>query len=111
MRGEIQDRRTYELRGTGAARDVRGEVVGVGDGRAVLLAKNLPPPPEGEVYEAWLMRDGTPEPVGLFQAHEGEGAATDIEGSIKGADAVQVTLEPSNGSSTPTSDPLLTAPL
>jgi hypothetical protein len=52
LRGEIQDRRTYELRGTGAARDVRGEVVEVGDGRAVLLAKNLPPPPEGEVYEA-----------------------------------------------------------
>jgi anti-sigma-K factor RskA len=111
LRGAVQDRRTYELQGSGAARDARGQVVGVGDGRAVLLVNNLPPAPEGEVYEAWLQRDGVPEPAGLFQAGGEESAATNIEDSIKGADAVQVTVEPSSGSSTPTSNPLLTAAL
>jgi len=34
-----------------------------------------------------------------------------IEGSVEGADAVEVTVEPSGSSSTPTSEPLLiTAP-
>ena len=36
-------------------------------------------------------------------------AAAPLEGSIEGADAVAVTVEPSGGSSSPTSDPLMTA--
>lgn len=110
LRGEAQSRQTYELQGSGMAQDVRGEVVMLGDGRAVLMAEDMPSASEDEVYEAWLLRDGVPEPAGLFEPHDGA-AALPIEGSVEGADAVAVTLEPSGGSSMPTSEPLLTATL
>ena len=74
------------------------------------MAEALPAPSEEEVYEAWLLRDGVPEPAGLFESHHGA-AAIPVEGSIEGADAVAVTVEPSGGSSVPTSEPLLTATL
>ena len=89
---------------------MRGEVVRIGDERAVLVAENLPSAPEGKVYEAWLMRDDIPEPAGLFEPpRDGGVAAAPIEGSLRDADAVAVTVEPSGGSSAPTSEPLLTA--
>ena len=110
LRGELETRETYELRGSGPAEDVRGEVVEVGDGQGVLLAQNLPPTPEGKVYETWLMQGGAPEPAGLFEPSDGT-AAMPIEGSLEGADAVAVTVEPSGGSPAPTSDILLTATL
>jgi anti-sigma-K factor RskA len=93
------------------AQDARGEVVEVGDGQAILMAENLPPVSEDEVYEAWLIRDDIPESAGLFEPSAGGIAATPVEGSLEGADAVAVTVEPSGGSPTPTSDILLTATL
>ena len=83
----------------------------VRDGRAVLVADNLAPAPNGKVYEAWLMRDDVPKPVGTFQVPSEGTAAMPIEGSLKDADAVAVTMEQDGGSQTPTSDPLLTANL
>ena len=109
LQGELQGQRTYALQGTGVAQEVQGEVVRLGDERTVLVAEDLPSPPEGETYEAWILRDDVPEPAGLFEPNETGSAAAPIEGSIEGADAVAVTVEPSGGSSSPTSDPLITA--
>lgn len=111
LRGTLETRETHELQGSGPAEDVRGEVVEVGDGRAVLVAENLPATPEGEVYETWLMHGDVPEPAGLFEPGGGGDAAAPIEGSIDKADAVAVTVEPSGGSPAPTSDILLTTTL
>ncbi len=111
LRGELENRQTYQFQGSGPADDVQGEVVTVGDGRGVLVAKNLPPTPEGEVYEAWLLRAGVPEPAGVFTSSDGGYAAAPIEGSLEGADSVAVTVEPSGGSPAPTSDILMTATL
>ena len=47
---------------------------------------------------------------GALNRHSGT-AAMSIEGSVNGADAVAVSVEPSGGSSTPTSEPLLIAAL
>jgi anti-sigma-K factor RskA len=110
LRGEVETHQTYELQGSGPAENVRGQVVEIGDDRGVLVAENLPSTPEGEVYETWLMR-GVPEPAGLFQPKNEGDAATPIEGSLEDADAVAVTVEPSGGSSAPTSEILLTATL
>ena len=88
---------------------MRGEVIRLGDERAVLVAEDLPSPPEGETYETWILREDVPEPAGLFEPDDAGVAAAPIEGSIEGADAVAVTVEPSGGSSSPTSDPLMTA--
>ena len=109
LQGELQVQQTYALEGTGAAQGVRGEVVRLGDERAVLVAEDLPSPPEGETYEAWILREDVPEPAGLFEPDDAGVAAAPIEGSIEDADAVAVTVEPSGGSSSPTSDPLMTA--
>ena len=79
-----------------AARYVRGEVVELGNGRAVLIDGGPARPSEGEVYEAWLLRDGVPEPAGLFESHHGT-VTMPIEGSIEDSDAVAVTVEPSGG--------------
>ena len=109
LQGELQGQQTYALEGTGAAQGVQGEVVRLGDERAMLIAEDLPSPPEGETYEAWILREDVPEPAGLFEPDEAGVAAAPIEGSIEDADAVAVTVEPSGGSSSPTSDPLMTA--
>jgi anti-sigma-K factor RskA len=109
LQGELKGRQTYALQGTGAAQGMQGEVVRLGDERAMLVAEDLPSPPEGETYEAWILREDVPEPAGLFEPDEAGVAAAPIEGSVEGADAVAVTVEPSGGSSSPTSDPLMTA--
>ncbi len=72
------------------------------------MAQNLLPTQEGEVYQTWLMHGGVPEPAGLFEPSDGT-VAMPIEGSLKGADAVAVTVEPSGGSPALTSDILFTA--
>ncbi|MDQ4001081.1 MAG: anti-sigma factor [Actinomycetota bacterium] len=111
LRGELETRQTYELQGSGEAQDVQGQVVRLGDGRAVLMAENLPATPEDKVYETWILRDEVPEPAGTFEPREGGVAAAPIEGSLEGADAVAVTVEPAGGSSAPTDDPLLSTNL
>jgi anti-sigma-K factor RskA len=109
LQGELQGQQTYALEGTGAAQEMQGEVVRLGDERAVLVAEDLPSLSEGETYETWILREDVPEPAGLFEPDDAGVAAAPIEGSIEGADAVAVTVEPSGGSSSPTSDPLMTA--
>ena len=110
LQGELEgQQKSYALQSTGEAQEVRGEVVRLPDERAVLVAEDLPSPPEGETYQAWIMREDVPEPAGLFEPNDTGAAAAPIEGSIEGADAVAVTVEPSGGSSSPTSDPLMTA--
>jgi anti-sigma-K factor RskA len=110
LQGELEgQQKSYALQSTGAAQEMRGEVVRLGDERAVLVAEDLPSPPEGETYQAWILREDVPEPAGLFEPNDTGAAAAPLEGSIESADAVAVTVEPSGGSSSPTSDPLMTA--
>ena len=75
------------------------------------MAENLPPEPEDKVYEVWLLRDGVPGPAGTFESRNGSTATAPIEGSVEDADAVAVTVEPVDGSSAPTEDPLLSTNL
>lgn len=110
LQAQVEERRTYELQGSGVASDTHGEVMTTREGPAVLVARNLPSAPEGQVYEAWVLHDGVPVPAGLFEP-SGASAAATIEASLEGADAVAVTLEPDGGSPMPTSDILLTAPI
>ena len=110
LAGELETRQTYALPGSGTAKSVRGEVIEVREDRAVLMAET-PPAPEGQVYEAWLLRGGVPEPAGLFQPRDEGETAAPIKGSLDGAEVVAVTVEPSGGSPMPTSDILLSAEL
>jgi anti-sigma-K factor RskA len=78
-----------------------------------LMARRLPAPPSGRVYQVWLKRAGhAPEPTAALFTPSREGAATaSVPGSMKGVDEVMVTDEPEGGSPQPTGDLLAVADL
>lgn len=93
------DARTIALEGA------NGRLV-VGDsGRAVLVTRGLPPPPEGKAYEIWVIEDGRPDPAGLFS----EENVVALERGVSSGNAVAVTLEDEGGAAQPTGMPLFTA--
>ena len=103
-----QDAQTIELEGTGTQQAAHAQLVTLEDNRAVLMAEDMPPLPEGKTYQIWVIEDEAPEPSGLFEPADGP-VATVVETPLKGADAVAVTVEPEGGSPRPTSDPMLVA--
>jgi anti-sigma-K factor RskA len=70
---------------------------------AVIIAKNLPSPGAGKVYQVWMIDHSGPTSQGTF--------TTDGQMIMKGvsrADRVAVTVEPAGGSKQPTSPPVAT---
>jgi anti-sigma-K factor RskA len=94
------------LGGAGTEQGVRAELVTLEDDRAVLVAENMPSPPEGKTYQIWVIKGDTPKPSGLFEP-KGDSIAAVVENPVEGADAVAVTVEPEGGSKKPTTDPML----
>ena len=80
------------------------------DGRAVLVAENMPPVPEDRSMQIWVIKNDVPKPSGLFNP-KGELVVAAITHPLRGADAIAVTVEPHGGSRKPTSQPMLTAKL
>ena len=85
----------------------------VSDAGATLVANGLPIPPAGRTYMVWLARPGhAPEPTSALFTPRRDGSATaSVTGDLEGVDAVLVNVEPVGGSTTPTSDVLMTAKL
>jgi anti-sigma-K factor RskA len=84
------------------------------DDQATLVASHLPAPPEGKVYEVWLMPKGstTPQPTSVLFKPDADGTVeAELPGSVADVQQVLVTAEPPSGSATPTSDPILAAKL
>src|SRR5581483_3650103 len=100
--------------GGGAPRPPHGRVL-VNPQRGVLLiASNLPPTPEGRIYEMWLVPPkGGPRPAGLFQSETSGSAMYFMSGPVDRAQtvAVAVSVEPASGSSAPTTTPIIVAKL
>ena len=94
------------LGGTGTEQGVRAELITLEGDRAVLVAENMPPAPEGKTYQIWVIKGDTPKPSGLFEP-KGDSIAAVVENPVEGADAVAVTVEPEGGSRKPTTDPML----
>lgn len=91
----------------------RGRVL-VNPARGVLLmATNLPALPAGRTFQMWLIpKGGTPKPAGLFQATDG--SALHLQTGVLNAGdatAVAVSIEPSEGSTAPTTTPIVVAPI
>lgn len=70
---------------------------------AVIIAKGLPSPGEGKVYQVWMIDKSGPTSQGTF-VDSGEM----IMKGVAGADRVAVTVEPEGGSSQPTTVPVAT---
>ena len=83
--------------------DVRGALVVVPSGDAALAA-NLPAPPPGKVYEAWVIDTSAVRRAGTFT-----GQRTTLTTRVPAGATVKVTLERTGGVERPTSQPLLSA--
>ena len=106
LQSQPQGPQMIALGGTGTKQGVRAELVTLEGDRAVLMAENMPPVPEGKTYQIWVIRGDTPQPSGLFEP-KGDSIAAVVEKPVEGADAVAVTVEPEGGSKEPTTDPML----
>ncbi len=95
-----------EAAGASAELQVEGD-------QATLVAENLPAPPEGQVYEVWLMPEGskTPEPTDVLFTPRGDGSAEAAIPSVDGYRQVLVTNEPRGGRDTPSGDVMIAAEL
>lgn len=72
-------------------------------GLAALTPRDMPSPPAGKGYELWLIGDQGATPMGML---DGSGT-TLIEGSVRSATHLGITVEPAEGSEQPTTDPIL----
>ena len=106
LQSQPQGPQMIALGGAGTEQGARAEVVTLEGDRAVLVAENMPPVPEGKTYQIWVIKGDTPKPSGLFDPR-GDSVAAVVENPVEGADAVAVTLEPEGGSKEPTTDPML----
>lgn len=70
---------------------------------AVIVAKDLPRPDDGKVYQVWMIDGQGPTSQGTFET----GGEMVMDG-VAGADRVAVTVEPKGGSKQPTSAPIAT---
>ena len=77
------------------------------------MARGLPAPPSGRVYQVWLKRDGHPPmpTAALFVPSRDGAAAASVPGSLDDVDQVMVTDEPDGGSPQPTGRLLAVADL
>ena len=104
------------LRGEGtrsvpAGPNARVEVEGE---QAMLVARDMPAPPRGRVYEVWVVPKGqsTPKPTDVLFVPRANGAAVAaIPGSASDVAQVLVSDEPAGGSQTPTGQVVLKANL
>lgn len=91
-----------------------GRVFVSGNGRVVFVGTGLPTLPSGKSYELWIIpTKGAPQPAGVFQP-DSQGGVLDIakaNGNIQDAAAVAVSIEPLQGSMSPTSTPFLVVKL
>ena len=96
----------YVFTGTGGA----GEVTRVpGSSIVVVELRGLENLAADQDYQVWAIAGGEPQSLGLLRVQDGAAIlAGEAQGSIE---AVAITIEPAGGSPSPTSDPILTAPL
>jgi anti-sigma-K factor RskA len=80
------------------------------EGGGELVLRGLPAPPEGRVYQVWLMPEGghTPQATDALFTPRSDGSAVAAVPETDGMDAVLVTDEPDGGSTRPSGAPVLT---
>jgi anti-sigma-K factor RskA len=103
------DSRTVLATTADPAADVRLEIH---DDSATLVARGMPAPPEGRIYQVWLKRPGSdPEPTSVLWSTRADGSAeVAVPGSLDDVEAVLVTDERQGGAEAPTKAPVITVP-
>jgi anti-sigma-K factor RskA len=105
--------RTVQAKVDAAAAPRGNATIVVRDGAATLRVTGLPAPPQGKVYEVWLLRRGAaaPSPTDALFSVSQRGSGRVALPSVRGIQTVLVTAEPDGGSSAPTSQPFISASL
>jgi len=103
--------RLAQLSGTKVAPSASAILAYDQTGRAILLAKGLPPAPAGKAYQLWFIAGGQPLPGRVFSpGNSGEGTLDDqIPAAAVKASVFAITLEPSSGTQAPTGAIYLTS--
>jgi hypothetical protein len=78
--------------------------------RSFLVGTGLEAPPEGRVYQVWMIVRGSPVSGGVITPRDGE-VFVALPADPSGSEAMAVTVEPLGGSPRPTSEPVFEAPL
>lgn len=101
------------LRATDPASGAYGRLLYIPGRRAVLVVNKLPPLGNGQVYQAWLRRDGERMSVGTFQPDESGRARLffELPPDFDTYQEMGVTIEPAGGSPTATGPRVLAGPL
>ncbi len=79
-----------------------------GTDQALVVGHDLPTPPNGRVYQLWLLGGDEPVSAGTYLPEGGE-ILTATSLPTKDFDGVALTIEPSGGSTGPTTDPIAKA--
>jgi len=82
------------------------------NGRAILMTKGLPPPPDGKAYQLWFIAGGKPMPGKTFTTDaSGVGTLKDqVPPQARTAAVFAITLEPKDGVESPTGQIYLSSP-
>jgi anti-sigma-K factor RskA len=89
----------------------RLQVQGDGQDGAILRVQGMPSLRAGQVYQAWVERDGMIVPQPTFEVSGDGGGAVAIPDDVSDADAVMVTRERRGGSRAPSEQPVVVASL
>jgi hypothetical protein len=104
--------RTLTMSGTGTTAQASGQVMILPQqNRALLVVKNMPPPPSGKVYHLWAIVEG--QKVGCIQfVPEADGQVMMQLPASRWANAAQVviTTEPEQSDAQPTGEMVMTGP-
>jgi anti-sigma-K factor RskA len=98
--------RMTELAGTKVMPDAHAMLAYDKNGRAILMANGLPPPPAGKAYQLWFISGGKPMPGSVFTT-DASGAGTlkdQIPVQARSAAVFAITLEPKDGVASPTGE-------
>jgi anti-sigma-K factor RskA len=105
--------RTVVAQVSGQSSDAAARLV-LTDGRGQLLVRGLHSPGAGRVYQVWLVRKGSTDPLpagALFDVDDGGRGAAAVPADLADVTAVLVSEEPAGGSPQPTSAPIVQAKL
>jgi len=99
--------------GEGLPKPPRGNIFVHSKLGVVLIASNLPALPAGRTYEMWVLPTATsaPRPAGLFHSDAQGSAVNVLPGPLDSLYAVAVSVEPEAGSPSPSTQPIIVAPV
>lgn len=104
--------RQWPLAGTGRVPGATGVLVEDPAGRPpILVVANMPDPPAGRTYQAWVIAGGSPSDAGLLDPTAGDRRILRLTRPLDGGDTVALTVEPTGGSPAPTGPIVMAARL